>query len=206
VVETNFHVKLVARLGPHRNFGGVLRIYGRKVKPGEPVKVVATCASATCSATVNSQVAAHWKFQAKVSFATLRARYSNIVSVVWYQKPPVSLELTVNGKSDRATTAQPTNDDPIPLIVHYGTSLNIKAVADKPMPAGWTIQVYHPGDPLDPPGAYYLVCKTTTASCGATRPAPTNAASADFDDGVYAQIVYPNGVFRSVQILVYYRK
>jgi hypothetical protein len=110
-------------------------------------------------------------------------------------------------ENDRATTAQPVNDDPSPLIVHYGASLNIKAVADKPMPAGRRIEVRHVGDVLSKgSGDYPLVCTTTTASCGATRPPPTLAVSADFDDLVYAQIVSPTGVFRQVQILVYYRK
>jgi hypothetical protein len=57
-------------------------------------------------------------------------------------------------------------------------------------------------------GDYPLVCqvKAGASSCCVTRPPPTAAAAAVFDDGVYAQLVAPTYVARSVQIFVYYRK
>jgi len=122
---------------------------------------------------------------------------------------PTTLTLTVNGRSDTATTAKPTNDDPTPLIVPYGTSLNIKVTANAPMPNGWKIEAHHNGDVLSKGnGDYAVVCsaKTGASSCTVTRPPPTNAAAADFDDVVYANILAPTYLARSVQIFVYYRK
>jgi len=209
VVETNFHVELIARLaGIQLKSGDVLRIAARKVKPEpQPVKIVRSCTTTPCVATVGSQIAANWEFKAQLLLGGQYVKQSNIVNIVWYQKKPIALELSVNGKSARATTAKPTNDDPIPVIVPYGASLNIKADADKPMPTGWKIEVRHNGDVKSTgSGDYPVVCTTTTATCVVTRPPPTLAVSADFDDVVYAQIVSPDGVFRQVQILVYYRK
>jgi hypothetical protein len=122
---------------------------------------------------------------------------------------PTTMTLTVNGKSATATAAMPTNDDPKPLIVHYGTSLNIKVSANAPMPAGWKIEARHTGDVLSSgSGDYPVVCtvKSGASSCSVTRPPPTLALTGDVDDGVYAQLETPTGNLRSVQILVYYRK
>jgi hypothetical protein len=209
VVETNFHVKLIARLvGVQLKSGDVLRIAARKVKPEpQPVKIVRSCTAAPCVATVGSQIEANWEFKAQLLLGGQYVKQSNIVNVVWYQKKPIALELSVNGQSARATTAKPTNDDPTPLVVHYGAPLNIKAIADKPMPAGWKIEVRHNGDVKSTgSGDYPVVCTTTTATCVVTRPPPTLAVNADFDDLVYAYILTPTGTFRYVQILVHYRK
>jgi hypothetical protein len=122
---------------------------------------------------------------------------------------PTTLTLTVNGKSDTATTARPTNDDPNPLVVHYGTPLNIKVTANTAMPKGWSIQVHHNGDVLSTgSGDYPAVCqvKTGASSCSVTRPPPTAALTGDVDDIVYAQLLAPTYVARNVQIIVNYRK
>jgi hypothetical protein len=122
---------------------------------------------------------------------------------------PTTLTLTVNGKSATATTAKPTNDDPNPLVVPYGTSLNIKVSANAPMPPGWDIKVHHNGDVLSTgSGDYPTVCevKSRASSCSVTRPPPTAALTGDVDDALYAQLETPTGNLRYVQILVYYRK
>jgi hypothetical protein len=122
---------------------------------------------------------------------------------------PTTMTLTVNGKSATATTAKPSNDDPNPLVVHYGTSLTIIVTANAPMPKGWDIKVHHNGDVLSTgSGDYPVVCtvKTGASSCSVTRPPPTAALTGDVDDVVYAQLETPTGNLRYVQILVYYRK
>jgi hypothetical protein len=162
--------------------------------------------------------------QAQVSTSDGRAKFSDISSsvlggsghrvflVVLPNKKspePTTLTLTVNGKSATATTAKPTNDDPDPLVVHYGSSLNIKVTANGAMPKGWSVVVRHNGDVLSHGnGDYALVCqvKAGASSCSVTRPPPTAALNADFDDLVYAQLLAPTYVARNVQILVNYRK
>ena len=121
---------------------------------------------------------------------------------------PTTLTLTVNGKTDTATTAKPSNDDPNPLVVPYGTSLNITATANEPMPPGWKIEVHHNGDVLSSSGNYAAVCvvKTGASSCTVTRPPPTAALTGDVDDIVYAQLLAPTYLARNVQIMVNYRK
>ena len=209
IVETNFQVKLSAHLSKDtvRN-GETIRIYGHKVTAGSAAKTVATCSTVTCIATVSSRVEAHWDFQAGLVSGNHYVLVSNVVSVIWYQKKPLSLELSVNGKSARASSAKPSNSDPVPLVVPYGTPLKITATADKPMPHGWKIEVHHNADVLSSNGNYYVVCRTTTtASCSATRPPPTAAITGDVDDIVYAQIASPDdGSYRYIQILVNYRK
>jgi hypothetical protein len=115
----------------------------------------------------------------------------------------------VNGKSATATTAKPTNDDPKPLVVPYGASLNIKVTANAAMPKGWSVMVRHNGDVLSHGnGDYALVCqvKAGGSSCSVTRPSPTAALTGDVDDIVYAQLLAPTYVARNVQIQVNYRK
>lgn len=121
---------------------------------------------------------------------------------------PTTMTLTVNGKSATATTAKPSNDDPNPLVVHYGTSLNIAVTANAPMPKGWSIVVRHNGDVLSSSGNYHGVCevKTGASSCTVTRPPPTAALTGDVDDVVFAQLLAPDHLVFNVQILVNYRK
>jgi hypothetical protein len=123
------------------------------------------------------------------------------------QTLPTKLTLTVNGKSDSATVAHPSNDDPVPLVVPSGMELTIRAVADHPMPKGWMLFVRRTGDPLSHGnGDYYLVCQTlTTASCGAMRPG-LDATAGDRDDLVYAGIGAPTYLARNVQILIKFKK
>src|SRR5258708_6021981 len=93
---------------------------------------------------------------------------------------PTTMTLSVNGKSATATTAKPTNDDPNPLVVHYGTSLNIAVTANAPMPPGWKIEARHTGDVLSTgSGDYPVVCtvKSGASSCNVTRPPPATAPS-----------------------------
>jgi hypothetical protein len=48
--------------------------------------------------------------------------------------------------------------------------------------------------------------KSGASSCCVTRPPPTAALTGDVDDIVYAQLLDPAYVARSVQIMVNYRK
>ena len=123
---------------------------------------------------------------------------------------PTTLTLTVNGRSGTATTAKPSfGFGQSPLVVPYGTTLNIKVSANAPMPKGWKIETRHNGDVLSTgSGDYPVVClvQSGASSCSVTRPPPTAALTGDVDDTVYAELLAPGHLVRTVYILVNYRK
>jgi hypothetical protein len=123
-------------------------------------------------------------------------------------RQPTELTLTVNGRSDTATTAKPTNDDPKPLLLPSGKELDIEATADIQMPKGWTLRIWRTGDPLSAGnGNYYLVCEEKgqgtfgegASSCHNKRPG-LDATEGDRQDVVYATITAPTYLARNVQI------
>jgi hypothetical protein len=116
---------------------------------------------------------------------------------------PTSLTLTVNGASVTATKSSPSAHAPTPLELPSDSSLAISAGADKAMPPGWKLVVYHTGDPQsEGNGVYYKVCEADagSASCGDTRPGRTGPS----DDEVYAQVLAPTYVALNAVIDIHY--
>ena len=116
---------------------------------------------------------------------------------------PTSLTLTVNGTSVTATKSSPSAYLPAPLELPSDSSLTITAAADKPMPPGWKLVVYHTGDPQsEGNGVYYKVCEADagSASCGDTRPGRTGPS----DDEVYANVLAPTYVALHAVIDIHY--
>jgi hypothetical protein len=109
----------------------------------------------------------------------------------------------VNGASVTATKSSPSAHAPTPLELPSDSSLAISAGADKAMPPGWKLVVYHTGDPQsEGNGVYYKVCEADagSASCGDTRPGRTGPS----DDEVYAQVLSPTYVALSAVIDIHY--
>lgn len=123
------------------------------------------------------------------------------VSILAIPKPevvPTKLTLTVNGESATATATTTSVHITTPLTLPSQTALTISTKADQPMPKGWKMWVYHPGDVESPGnGVYYKVCETTTTeSCEAVRKGRIGPS----DDDVYAQLMSPTATLRYVQI------
>jgi hypothetical protein len=128
------------------------------------------------------------------------------------QKPPSRLTLTVNGTTGVATTTDNSIHITAPKVAP-NSNLAIKAMLDLPLPRGWTMVVFHNGDPKSQGnGVWYQLCDLTgsatpsAASASAAKPPecadtrPTLPSPGD--DFVGAQVRSPTGFSLYIQIYV----
>jgi hypothetical protein len=112
---------------------------------------------------------------------------------------PTELTLKVNGWDQQADATHSSIHFVEGEPLARNTALTISASTDRPLPPGWTVDVFHNGDVESPGnGSYYRVCHLVKddTSCDEVR----RGRVGPFDDVVWARMTSPTGVALYVEI------